>query len=121
MSLWELPKRRLSEQLLPHFSPRDAPGSPRINGKGSRKPSSALRPAAAAKAFVQPVLEAPPGWLVGGLPPALPTLASSRAAGGQEQGPGQAIGPLDGPVHTTQTLMAWWSPTYPAPDTLLWS
>ena len=38
-----------------------------------------------------------------------------------QQGPGQAIGPLDGPAHTTQTLMAWWPRHGPAQTPLLWS
>lgn len=60
------------------------------------------------------------GWWVG-CPLPCPHLASQPdSQWPREQGPGQATGPLNGPAHTNQTLMAWWSPHGPAQAPLLW-
>lgn len=116
MSLWELPKQRLSVIASPHFSPRDVPG---LHGSTARAPGTQLcsRPRSSGQGrFRGRLLRL--GWLVGGLPPALPTLGLSTGQPvAREQGPGQAIGPprWAGTHHPDPDGMV--APTWPSPDT----
>ena len=91
---------------------------PGLHGSTARAPGTQLcsRPRSSGQGvFVAPVLRPRrAGWWVG-CPLPCPRLASQLGSRWpREQGPGQATGPLDGPAHTTQTLMAWWPPHSPA-------
>lgn len=94
-----------SQSGIPHFSPRDVPA---LHGSTARLKDALLSSRSSGQAFRGACTEAPPG-LAGGWAAPCPRLASQpggRWPGSRAQA--RTMGPLDGPAHTTQTLMAWW-------------